>query len=126
MARFVLLAARPVGEKDERASDCASFWTHFYFTGWGKHDLHRTIWGDVKLLRDDPSVRGLGQLTGQCLRKRDSRTLAFQAGPHSENPTQALSELSMRRAGPRITVAVGTIADRPPDNVDSLLYFPVL
>ena len=39
--RFVLLAARPVGEKDERASDCASFWTHFYFTGWGKHDLHK-------------------------------------------------------------------------------------
>jgi hypothetical protein len=40
-AHFVPLADPLVGEEDERESDSASFWTHFYFTGWGKCDSHR-------------------------------------------------------------------------------------
>ena len=42
MAPFVLLATH-AGEKDERESDSASFWTHFYFTGWGKCDWQKTM-----------------------------------------------------------------------------------
>ena len=49
MARFVLLATHE-REKDECESDSASFWTYFYFTGWGKCDLQKTMLGDVKLL----------------------------------------------------------------------------
>ena len=41
MARFVLLATHE-REKDECESDSASFWTYFYFTGWGKCDLQKT------------------------------------------------------------------------------------
>ena len=71
MRAWLVLCCWPPAQLVRRMSATrirASFWTHFYFTGWGKHDLHRTIWGDVKLLVETTRRYGdWGNSTGQVL-----------------------------------------------------------